>query len=60
MTELFVATHSKFLHSGPEPLYSEDVQQPGPQTMACLLQGLLAAQGASVTAVPEVPPTMPR
>ncbi len=60
VTRLSVTPHSKFLRFSTEPRYSEDVPQPGPQTVARLLQGLLAAQGAPVTAVPEAPPAVLR
>lgn len=50
-----LTVESKFLPFDTESCYSEDVYQPGPQTMARLLQGLLAAQGVSVPTVPETP-----
>lgn len=50
---------SKFLSFTSESRCSEDVQ-PGPQTMARLLQNLPAAQVLPVPPVPEVPPAVLR
>lgn len=60
VTGLSPTLHSNFLHFSTEPRSSEDVPQPGPQTMACLLQGVLAAQGVPVSAAPEVAPAVLR
>ena len=44
----------------PPPRYSEDDPQPGPQTMACLLQSVPAAPGVPVPAEPRVPAAVHR